>query len=133
MTTKECKKCKTLTDQYYKNSRTKDGYQSYCKPCSNKVATEHHKTTVAHNREDRVFDYVSCTNKKPLTHTQITNKSDYCRKRIDILRKIEQDYNNVIDSSFDELHRIKARIDKYELAISVLNNQDIVKQLINCE
>jgi len=133
MTTKECKRCNILTNRFYKNSRSKDGLQSYCKECSNILAIEYHKNQTTQNREDRVFDYIKYDNKIELTQTQIEKKTIYCNKRISILKKLQEEHNNVIDSSFDELHRIRAKIDKYNLAITVLNNQDIVKQLINSD
>lgn len=50
---KSCSKCKKVknTDKFYKNSRMKDGYQSFCKTCHKEYNSEYRITYDKINRE----------------------------------------------------------------------------------
>lgn len=49
METKVCSKCgrELPRSEFYRNANTKDGLQSCCKDCSNKMATESHRRKTA--------------------------------------------------------------------------------------
>jgi hypothetical protein len=138
MNTKNCRKCNITKDheEFYNNRRLKDGKCSYCKVCTNKISKDFNKTEKGRENLYKIQKkYRISSGKqpedKPLTTVQINRKLTYCERRIDELKTMEHSYNNIIDDSFDELHKIDAKIKKYELAISVFDNMGIVEQLLN--
>jgi hypothetical protein len=54
---KKCKRCeKTLEiteDNFYRHSKTSDGYQSYCKVCDKKTSKKSYENNLEENREKR--------------------------------------------------------------------------------
>lgn len=47
MNMKQCKRCGTITDQFYGQKRNKDGLRPYCKSCDN----ANYKETMKRNKE----------------------------------------------------------------------------------